>query len=174
MTLDEILLGGGLGAAAVLSLLEIAPIKVNPWRAIARGIGRALNGDVLDRLAQVQQAQQDTSSALEAHIKDYDEYKADEHRAAILAFNTSLLRGEMHTQEDFFDAFRHNFQPQNMSQTDNRFNNCDVFFGRINVFDKRTVDFQLVHRETAQIIQRRITCSEIIDCNSHAVVGQMC
>lgn len=107
MTLDEILLGGGLGAAAVLSLLEIAPIKVNPWRAIARGIGRALNGDVLDRLAQVQQAQQDTSSALEAHIKDYDEYKADEHRAAILAFNTSLLRGEMHTQEDFFDAFRH-------------------------------------------------------------------
>ena len=107
MTLDEILLGGGLGAAAVLSLLEIAPIKVNPWRAIARGIGRALNGDVLDRLAQVQQAQQDTSNALEAHIKDYDEYKADEHRAAILAFNTSLLRGEMHTQEDFFDAFRH-------------------------------------------------------------------
>lgn len=107
MTLDEILLGGGLGAAAVLSLLEIAPIKVNPWRAIARGIGRALNGDVLDRLAQVQKAQQDTSSALEAHIKDYDEYKADEHRAAILAFNTSLLRGEKHTQEDFFDAFRH-------------------------------------------------------------------
>lgn len=107
MTLDEILLGGGLGAAAVLSLLEIAPIKVNPWRAIARGIGRALNGDVLDRLAQVQQAQQDTSSALEAHIKDYDEYKADEHRAVILAFNTSLLRGEMHTQEDFFDVFRH-------------------------------------------------------------------
>lgn len=107
MTLDEILLGGGLGAAAVLSLLEIAPIKVNPWRAIARGIGRALNGDVLDRLAQVQKAQQDTSSALEAHIKDYDEYKADEHRAAILAFNTSLLRGEKHTQEDFFDVFRH-------------------------------------------------------------------
>ena len=107
MSLREALAGGGGLLLLLLTLVEIAPIKVNPWRAIARGIGRALNGDVLDRLAQVQQAQQDTSSALEAHIKDYDEYKADEHRAAILAFNTSLLRGEMHTQEDFFDAFRH-------------------------------------------------------------------
>lgn len=107
MTLDEILLGGGVGLVAVLSLLEIAPIKVNPWRAIARGIGRALNGDVLDRLAQVQKAQQDTSSALDKHQAADEEYKAECHRAALLAFNTSLLRGEKHTQEDFFDVFRH-------------------------------------------------------------------
>ena len=107
MTLDEILLGGGLGAAAVLSLLEIAPIKVNPWRAIARGIGRAFNAEVLADLKSVQQAQQDTRSALDKHQAADEEYKAECHRAALLAFNTSLLRGELHTQEDFFDAFRH-------------------------------------------------------------------
>ena len=107
MTLDEILLGGGLGAAAVLSLLEIAPIKVNPWRAIARGIGRAFNAEVLADLKAVQQAQQDTRSALDKHQAADEEYKAECHRAALLAFNTSLLRGELHTQEDFFDAFRH-------------------------------------------------------------------
>ena len=140
MTLDEILLGGGLGAAAVLSLLEIAPIKVNPWRAIARGIGRALNGDVLDRLAQVQKAQQDTSSALEAHIKDYDEYKADEHRAAILAFNTSLLRGEKHTQEDFFDVFRHIDQYENYCRTHRGYKNNRAVHAIANigrVYDER-------------------------------------
>ena len=107
MTLDDLLLGGGVGAVAVLSLLEIAPIKLNPWSAIARGLGRAFNAEVLADLKAVQQAQQDTRSALDKHQAADDEYKAECHRAALLAFNTSLLRGELHTQEDFFDAFRH-------------------------------------------------------------------
>jgi len=92
---------------ALLSLLEIAPIKVNPWSAIARGLGRAFNAEVLADLKAVQKAQQDTRSALDKHQAADDEYKAECHRAALLAFNTSLLRGELHTQEDFFDAFRH-------------------------------------------------------------------
>ena len=107
MTLDDLFVGGGVGVVAVLSLLEIAPIKVNPWSAIARGLGRAFNAEVLADLKAVQQAQQDTRSALDKHQAADDEYKAECHRAALLAFNTSLLRGELHTQEDFFDAFRH-------------------------------------------------------------------
>lgn len=107
MTLDDLFVGGGVGAIAVLSLLEIAPIKVNPWSAIARGLGRAFNAEVLADLKAVQKAQQDTRSALDKHQAADDEYKAECHRAALLAFNTSLLRGELHTQEDFFDAFRH-------------------------------------------------------------------
>ena len=107
MTLDDLFVGGGVGVVAVLSLLEIAPIKVNPWSAIARGLGRAFNAEVLADLKAVQKAQQDTRSALDKHQAADDEYKAECHRAALLAFNTSLLRGELHTQEDFFDAFRH-------------------------------------------------------------------
>ena len=107
MTLDDLFVGGGVGVVAVLSLLEIAPIKVNPWSAIARGLGRAFNAEVLADLKAVQKAQLDTRSALDKHQAADDEYKAECHRAALLAFNTSLLRGELHTQEDFFDAFRH-------------------------------------------------------------------
>lgn len=107
MTLDDLFVGGGVGVVAALSLLEIAPIKINPWSAIARGLGRAFNAEVLADLKAVQKAQQDTRSALDKHQAADDEYKAECHRAALLAFNTSLLRGELHTQEDFFDAFRH-------------------------------------------------------------------
>ena len=140
MTLDEILLGGGLGAAAVLSLLEIAPIKVNPWRAIARGIGRAFNAEVLADLKAVQQAQQDTRSALDKHQAADDEYKAECHRAALLAFNTSLLRGELHTQEDFFDAFRHIDQYEDYCRShpgykNNRASHAIANIGR--VYDER-------------------------------------
>lgn len=140
MTLDDLLLGGGVGAVAVLSLLEIAPIKVNPWSAIARGLGRAFNAEVLADLKAVQQAQQDTRSALDKHQAADDEYKAECHRAALLAFNTSLLRGELHTQEDFFDAFRHIDQYEDYCRShpgykNNRASHAIANIGR--VYDER-------------------------------------
>ena len=92
---------------ALLSLVEVSPIKINPWSGLAKWLGRAFNAEVLADLKAVQKAQQDTRSALDKHQAADDEYKAECHRAALLAFNTSLLRGELHTQEDFFDAFRH-------------------------------------------------------------------
>lgn len=48
MTLKDLLLGGSGGLFALLTILQISPIKINPWSALARSIGRALNKDVLD------------------------------------------------------------------------------------------------------------------------------
>lgn len=114
MTPENFILFCGGAVAAILGLVEISPIKVNPWSAIAKAIGKAINADVLKDLQAVQAAQKEAQEALDKHIEDDkaqkasdDEYKAETHRAAFLAFNTSLLRGELHTQEDFFDAFRH-------------------------------------------------------------------
>lgn len=140
MTLDDLFVGGGVGVVAVLSLLEIAPIKVNPWSAIARGLGRAFNAEVLADLKAVQQAQKDTRSALDKHQAADDEYKAECHRAALLAFNTSLLRGELHTQEDFFDAFRHIDQYEDYCRShpgykNNRASHAIANIGR--VYDER-------------------------------------
>ena len=36
-------------AGALLTLVQIAPIKVNPWTAIGKAIGRAINGDVIEK-----------------------------------------------------------------------------------------------------------------------------
>ena len=140
MTLDDLFVGGGVGVVAVLSLVEIAPIKVNPWSAIARGLGRAFNAEVLADLKAVQKAQLDTRSALDKHQAADDEYKAECHRAALLAFNTSLLRGELHTQEDFFDAFRHIDQYEDYCRShpgykNNRASHAIANIGR--VYDER-------------------------------------
>ena len=114
MTPENIILLCGGAVATLLGLVEVSPIKINPWSAIAKSIGKAINADVLADLQAVQNAQKETREALDKHIEDDkaqkeadDEYKAETQRAAFLAFNTSLLRGELHTQEDFFDAFRH-------------------------------------------------------------------
>ena len=110
MTLDELLrtardvfLGGGVGLVAILSLVEIAPVKINPWRAVARAIGRAINGEVLESVEDVKKAQRDTRKALDEHIQSDDEHNADTLRMRVLHFNNELLRGDRHTREDFIE-----------------------------------------------------------------------
>lgn len=97
MTAQDILLGGGGLLFVLLSLVQIAPVKWNPWSALAKAVGRAINADLMQELA-------DTKTALEKHIQIDDERNADAHRAKILAFNTELLRGIDHTREDFIEA----------------------------------------------------------------------
>ena len=96
MTLKEFLFGGSGALVVLLTLVQIAPIKVNPWSDIARAIGRAINADVLREI-------QETRSRLDAHIKADEEYNADTIRSRILRFNNELIRDVPHTKEDFID-----------------------------------------------------------------------
>ena len=95
MTIREIASGGGI-AFVVLTLVQIAPVKLNPWTWLARAIGRAINGDVLRKL-------DETRKILDDHIKTDDARNADFHRSKILRFNNELLRDIPHTQEDFIE-----------------------------------------------------------------------
>ena len=61
MTAAEVLTGGGIVLVA-MTLIQISPIKLDPWSAIARAVGRAINKDVIDKL-------DETREILDAHIK---------------------------------------------------------------------------------------------------------
>ena len=97
MSLKEIFLGGGGLLVVLLTLVEFAPIKINPLSALAKAIGRAVNADVLQELKSVK-------DDLSDHIRMDDERNADEHRARILRFNNELLRDTPHTKEEFIDC----------------------------------------------------------------------
>ena len=88
MSIQELLLKGGGIVFALLTFVQITPIKVNPWSAIARAIGKALIGG-------------DIMAKLEEHIRVDDERDADMHRYRLLRFNTELLRKTRHTKEEF-------------------------------------------------------------------------
>lgn len=92
MTLEEILsliLGGGTGLGVLLGLVQVSPIPVKPWSAIAKALGRAINGEVLKEVT-------DTKSQLEEHI-------LTDSRSKILGFNRELLQHQKHTREDFIE-----------------------------------------------------------------------
>lgn len=96
MNILEILTGGGGVVLVLMTLVQLAPIKINPWYRIARAIGRAINADVSKRL-------DDIEGKLDGHINMDDKRTADEHRARILHFNNELLRSIRHTKEEFIE-----------------------------------------------------------------------
>ena len=107
MSVQDIVLAGGGGAFVLLTLLQIAPIKINPWSAIAKTVGRAINAEVLKELDEMKSVQKDTRERLERHIEVDDERDADNKRASILQFNMEIVRNIRHTREDFIEVLTH-------------------------------------------------------------------
>ena len=105
MTLKEILLSSGGGVLLLMTLVQISPIKINPWTAILKALGRAFNEEVLGMLNEVKAAQESNTARLNEHIRLDDERNADERRTRILRFNNELIRNIPHTKEEFVDVF---------------------------------------------------------------------
>lgn len=129
MTLEEILMGSG-AMVVFLSIIQLAPIKINPWSALwkllCRGfaaVGRALNADVLARLDALEQGQKQNSEHLREHIRIADERRADDHRAAILHFNVELIQSLPHTREDFIEVLTEIDKYEDYCQTHPRYEN---------------------------------------------------
>lgn len=80
MTLKEIFETGGGVLFIVLTLVQVAPVKVNPWSTLARTLGRALNKDVMDKI---------------------DEGAATNARYRIIRFNDEVRHDVKHTEEHF-------------------------------------------------------------------------
>lgn len=97
MNIRDILLGGGGVTVVLLSLIQIAPVQLNPWSWIAKRIGRAINAEVLEQVAVLRQR-------LDGHIEKDETAKADGKRASILQFNRELMNGEQHTREEFWEV----------------------------------------------------------------------
>ena len=91
MTLGKILACSGGGLFLLLTLVELAPIKVNPWSWIAKSIGKAMGIEAIEK-------------KLDEHINTDGKRDADSHRLEILRFNNELLRSVGHTKEEFIEV----------------------------------------------------------------------
>lgn len=93
MNLYEILANGGSLLLVLMTLTQIAPIKINPWSWLAKTVGKAMGLGAIEE-------------KLDAHIEMDDRRSADGHRARILHFNNELLRDINHTKEEFTEVLR--------------------------------------------------------------------
>lgn len=87
----------GFIAAALLggaTLIQVAPIKLNPWTWLFKQIGKAVNGDLLEEFKKL-------DSKVDKMEKARGEENAENRRVRILRFSDELQHGVRHSQEHF-------------------------------------------------------------------------
>ena len=105
-SISELLAGGGGLTFLILCILQIAPIEINPWSAIAKSIGNAMNADIKNEITSIKTDMNTMKNNLE-QIKDQDDERyAVQCRIRILRFNDELLVNMAHTK-DYFDQILH-------------------------------------------------------------------
>lgn len=78
----------------IMSLIQIAPIKVNPWSAIGRWIGRAINGEIINKVDYL-------NDQMAATKEENMEQWASCRRNNILRFGDDLRHGRKFSKEHF-------------------------------------------------------------------------
>lgn len=83
-----------LATVAGTTLVQIAPIKANPWTWVAKAIGKAINEEVIQKVDKLEGDLQKLKNHSEEHA-------AKSCRIRILRFGDELLHGKHHSKEHF-------------------------------------------------------------------------
>ena len=94
MNLWEIFAGGGGIVVIVLTFIQVSKIQINPWSWLAKKIGKAINGEIIEKVDKLS----DDLSQLRLESEERD---ATACRTRIMRFNDEILQGREHTKEHF-------------------------------------------------------------------------
>lgn len=92
--IKDILVYGGGGIFLLMTIIQIVPIKLDPWSWVARCIGRAINANIIAKVDTL-------STDVNALRFECNEREANLCRSHILRFGDELLHGVSHSQEHF-------------------------------------------------------------------------
>ena len=116
MTISELLAeygaAGGICLVVLLSLVEISPIKINPWSKLFRSLGKALNKDMLDEinglkteLTSLKEEIKKVDDRVDKMDSRIDENNAIQCRSRILRFGDEVSHGQNHSHDHFKQIF---------------------------------------------------------------------
>ncbi|MCR4695898.1 MAG: hypothetical protein K5654_01150 [Lachnospiraceae bacterium] len=80
--------------AIAMTLIQIAPIKLNPWDRILTWLGNHMNADIVKRVDVIE-------AKLDEHIRESSDERIRKVRADILDFGNACMNGRPHTKEEF-------------------------------------------------------------------------
>jgi hypothetical protein len=103
--IKELLFGnGGFWACVlfiVMSLVEIAPIKINPWTWLANKISKVFNSDVMKEIGNLSKEIKDVKQDVADIREEAKEREATNRRTRILEFGDEILHGVDYSKEHF-------------------------------------------------------------------------
>ena len=97
---------GAVILGVVSGLIQISPIKLNPWSALARGFGRAINHDLLSKIEGLEKDVEELRKIGDAREAKEDERNAKAYRMRILRFGDEIRHGQLHSAEHYNDVLQ--------------------------------------------------------------------
>ena len=101
LTLGELLGWGSAILVAMSGVIEVSKIKLNPWSWLARHVGRAINGEVLDKMDAMNDRVDKLSVKVDQSEARQTERDAKMARNHILRFGDEVRVGTRHSKESF-------------------------------------------------------------------------
>ena len=102
MTLHEFVImaqDGLIGLVIILlGLIKIPKIDLNLWTLLARVLGRAMNGELTEKVNKI-------SSELEAHIQRTEVERINQIRQRIIRFSDEIMYDTGHSQEHYYEQY---------------------------------------------------------------------
>lgn len=92
---------GGLLLIIFLTIVQLTPIKWNPWDVILAWIGRKLNSGVKKEVDELKKDIEEVNKKLDTHIAESKVKDLKDTRRDILDFCSSCMNGQRHTMEQF-------------------------------------------------------------------------
>ena len=90
-----------MGAFGLTTLIEVTPIKINPWSKLFKFIGSQINGEMMEMV-------KDLSSKVEEQGARIDDNERDRIRYEILDFANSCRNKRRHSIDEFEHIFEIN------------------------------------------------------------------
>lgn len=105
---DAVLENKGFYAVLTLTILQIAPIKIDPWSFIFKWVGKKVNGDLSEKIDKIEKAQEAMEKKLDGLQEDINDVKndtamktANDLRWSILDFFNSSRYSRSHSKEEW-------------------------------------------------------------------------
>lgn len=97
MTIKEILSWGGSGLLLLMTLVQVSPIKVNPWSAILEWLWKPM----LSKMENLEQDMKTVKNEVDTIRDENRAVHAKDCRVRILRFADEIYLGQPHSQEHF-------------------------------------------------------------------------
>lgn len=88
---------------AVSGIVQVSPIKVDPWSAVAKKIGNAINQDIIAKVDVLENTVAEIQKVNDKRAAQEDERNACIARQRILRFGDEVRHGQNHSEEHYND-----------------------------------------------------------------------
>lgn len=94
---------GFLLAVGVTGVIQVSPIKVDPWSTLAKKIGNAINQDIIVKVDDLENTVAEIQKVNDQRAAREDERNACIARQRILRFGDEVRHGQNHSEEHYND-----------------------------------------------------------------------